>query len=128
MISFGGFVAWCTTIWTWWRGFWLGVWQVLCKSVIAQMALVGSFVAGIIKLCSWIMGKINEVMSLMQGVRNSMNSVDSGTPSFIEYFQIANMFIPITDWLAVLVIASTVAGAIGLYRFVKSWIPTVSGS
>lgn len=127
MLRLSGLVSVVKQVWEWWRSAYLVVWTVLQKSVAARWALVVAVVGGVLKFITWIAGAVNDALAAMSSVSGGPD-VSVGELTFVDWLRIANMVLPITDWCAVGSILVVVAGAIGTYRFVKSWIPTVSGT
>jgi hypothetical protein len=53
------------------------------------------------------------------------NSTMPMTAEYVRYFQFANSIVPITEILAFTVVYLEICTLALLYKFVKSWIPTV---
>jgi len=66
--------------------------------------------------------------SALSSVGHYMTELVNATGSFSEYLAMANAWVPVDLFFQLLTAYSTFWLALLIYRTVKSWIPTVSGS
>lgn len=90
-------------------GWWVGLFWVF---VSATVTLISSVKAGI----DILIVKLGEIVLPVSNVVQSVG----------DWLSIANTFAPITEGFVVLVGLSTLWLTMLLYRFIKSWIPTVA--
>ena len=118
--------------------FWLGnkihADIVIFKTLLAKlfsMAFAQIFiVVGLVKvLIMSVSGVVNKAYNAMAGFVNSPVVDGNGLPSqstFMDYLAVANTIFPLTELFAYMVLITAFWLGAVIYRFIKSWIPTVS--
>lgn len=96
---------------------------VLLSNAWVWMAATGSFLLAFYQLVYDVAGQFATIMDIMISAAWP-NLVVSG--SLTNLFSLANTFLPVNEGIAMLFLLLFLIAVGTFYRFVKSWIPTLS--
>jgi len=109
-------------LWQGWKDVLGTLWDFALKG---YTWLVGLFW---IAVCA-IVGLVDSVKVMIDGLIESLATLvmpdPHATQAVTHYLEVANTFFPVEEGFAILLGLCTVWGVALLYRFVKSWIPTL---
>jgi len=93
---------------------------------ICTILTIIASIKGVINLTVWLlMTALNLFTYLVLGANNDFTSIISN-PIILKSFRLANYIFPLQEAFSFIVTLSVTALIMLCYRFIKSWIPTVS--
>jgi len=100
---------------------------------LASHMLFGIFGAvGVVAyVYSWIMGKLNAGIQSISAMCHSapgQDSVNAGLAAVMSWIEKVNVILPVDAILSAVITYLAFAAGWALYKTIKSWIPTLSGS
>jgi len=120
-------INWFIGLWTAIKNIWQLVWNFIRQSWLWLVGVIVGFIAITDKMIDFVTDAITmavEGYDAMQMPTGANPEAVSGPLGGV--FTIANTFFPLSEMVTLVSAMAVLMLAVMLYRFVKSWIPTVS--
>jgi len=103
------------------------MWGVAALRILAGMTVISSLLYGLYRAITAVYMLMSKAVALMTGLDANLNSApDLHTSSVGETLAFANHFLPLDELMLALILLATLYVACMSYRFLKSWLPTLS--
>jgi hypothetical protein len=115
--------------WEWLRTCWVATNKAMLGALYQPLLMIGALFYGIAKLVGFVMTSLEKSFGVIATVTQAGSDATSrgAGQAASDWVATMNSFLPLDSLIAWVQLLIAMASACLIYRFIKSWIPTVSG-